>query len=222
MNVSKNLFTLPYLPYRCDHGKHDRNRSKRSSAADCAELDAKKVRLRKADADRTVAKRRVWPNRQVQILRLLIRTKIERTHDHHPAVHLFRRRTVLQKLLLLAGRIFAAQIEKFAAEQADSLRPVLQRSGNLAAAANVSKQAKPSASSGMKRHLRARLDRAARALLFPHNGIVSCARLLVRLQKHGPGLRIDDGLCTVFCKKRCHIDTGDSGDAHCSRQNGRV
>ena len=71
-------------------------------------MDAKKVRLRKADADRTVAKRRVWPNRQVQILRLLIRTKIERTHDHHPAVHLFRRRTILQKLLLLAGRIFAA------------------------------------------------------------------------------------------------------------------
>lgn len=137
VHALNDLSNLQNLIQRGDHRIHDEQISVDSSPQKRPELRPKNIRAVQADADGAISQRRILLRIQVKIIRLLVRTDVHGPNNDPPVIHQFQGLPINLILLFLCGKFSPVQVEKFAAEQTDTLRVVLQRQLHLIKAAHI-------------------------------------------------------------------------------------
>lgn len=105
------------------------------------QLRLQQRRTRQAQADGAQAERRIVLRREVKIVCLFIRADVERADDDLPAVHGLHELLVAGKQLVLRRIAAAAEIEKFAPEQAHALRAALLQQRQIVCPGEIRVQA---------------------------------------------------------------------------------
>ncbi len=196
--------------------------AERRSAQQSPQLRPEQLLPVEADADGPVAERRVRLFRQVQVRHLLVRADVERADNHGLFPHLLQNLFISLELLFFRRQGITAHVQKFAAEQPDSLRPVLQcalhvvRMGDV----GIDTDADPRARNGGRMQQLQELFAVfpLLPLLFPVNG----NGLPVRIYKDPPGGAVhNQGGAFPECVEP-GAQAHHGGDAKRAGQNGGV
>ena len=110
-----------YLPDGGDHGEHDCDFAKGGGTVQRPELGLEDLRAIQADADGTDTKGRIFFLFHIEIVHLLVSADIQGADDNPLHVHRRGNGLIGLELFFLGGIVRSCQIQKFTAEQADSL-----------------------------------------------------------------------------------------------------
>ena len=141
LDLLDNLRDRLDLPDTCDHRIHNLEIAIGTCPKQRAKLCLENLRSCQADTDRPAAHRRIFLFFQLKIIALLVRADVQRADNDRFARHRFRYLFIYLELLLLRRKCFFFQIQKFAAEQSDARRIVLNDRRQILAVANVRIQA---------------------------------------------------------------------------------
>ena len=159
---------------------------------------------------------------QLEVIRLLVRTDVQRADNHALAAHALGNRLVRLELLLLGRIIIVLQIQELRAEQADAAAVIGEHLIHIVRRTDVAVYHDLAA---VNRHILLALELIHEFLHGALLGVLLAQTLMrdfIRLNKQLTGLAVNPrGLALVVLAERI-AGTDDSRNAHRARQNCRV
>ena len=121
----------------CHHREHDPDVPVARRTQNGAQLRLEQDGPRQAQADRPQAERGIVLRRHIKIIGLLVRADVQRADDNFPAIHSLHDCFVAFKQFVLSRIGAAAQIQKFASEQAYALSAALLQQWQIVRARDI-------------------------------------------------------------------------------------